>query len=276
MIPCKEVRAALGLRKIGERSREIYRWQVQGQTGCKFKAEEIVGWQDGGLVYMCHLATCFSGHRVTRFWPWGQSRRLIYRDWWTIQSLLGPSLLSLPSWLLQSTLPRANSPQEARFLGEQQCLTELQDCTSVQACHGSLLSSQMHANGRSAAQAPSYITGCSGLKQMSVFVPIPELLWLRGGKPREMASFRRPGLFIAMPTAVTFPRFFLEDWESMFSLEIPGNTMNQTSQVLPVFVLPKALLLAWPRSVSAHPHPSACQHLPMPVSCTEITLYKVF
>lgn len=186
-----------------------------------------------------------------------------------IQSLLGPSLLSLPSWLLQNTLSRANSPQEAGFLGEQQCLTELHDCTSVQAWHGSLLSS-CRLRGTLTRdllpKPPSYITGCSGLKQMSVFVPIPELLWLRGGKPWEMASFRHPGLFIAVPTAVTFPRFFLDDYESMFSLEIPGNTKSQTSQVLPVFVLPTALLLAWPRNVSTHPHPSACQCLPVPAS----------
>jgi hypothetical protein len=40
---CKEVREALRPKKIGKRSREIYRRQVQGQTGYKFKAEEIAG-----------------------------------------------------------------------------------------------------------------------------------------------------------------------------------------------------------------------------------------
>jgi hypothetical protein len=47
----EEVREALGLEEIEKIPREIYRWQIQGQTGCKFKAEEIT-WRDGGHMYI--------------------------------------------------------------------------------------------------------------------------------------------------------------------------------------------------------------------------------
>lgn len=47
----KEVREASELEEIEETSKEIYRWQIQGQIGCKFKAVEIA-WRARGHVYV--------------------------------------------------------------------------------------------------------------------------------------------------------------------------------------------------------------------------------
>lgn len=47
----KEVREALGLEEIEKLSKEIYRWQTQGQIGCKFKAVAIA-WRARRHVYV--------------------------------------------------------------------------------------------------------------------------------------------------------------------------------------------------------------------------------
>lgn len=47
----KEVREASGLEGTQQISTEIYRWQIQGQIGCKFKAVEI-SWGDRGHMYV--------------------------------------------------------------------------------------------------------------------------------------------------------------------------------------------------------------------------------
>lgn len=47
----KEVREALELEEIEKIPKEIYRWQIQEQIGCKFKAVEIA-WRARGRVYV--------------------------------------------------------------------------------------------------------------------------------------------------------------------------------------------------------------------------------
>lgn len=102
-------------------------------------------------VLSCNMLPEAQSNRALRH-RW-RRQRLTSRDWQMGQSLLGPSLPSLPGRLLQNALSKANSPQAADFLG-QQCLAEPHSCTSVTACHGHslVLSSQMSSNDRYATQ----------------------------------------------------------------------------------------------------------------------------
>ena len=56
----KEVKETLGLEEMEKILGKIHRWEIHGQTGCKFKAVEIV-WRVRGHLYVWVILQHASG-----------------------------------------------------------------------------------------------------------------------------------------------------------------------------------------------------------------------